>query len=86
MVLRRIIGPSLETGALPDAALAGNVCTDYGWASVMTVQEKCDEKSGSRSSRCADISTPTLRKVREGWGTPCVIYVGEIKSLGHPAR
>ena len=36
------------------------------------------------SSRCANISTPTLRKVREGWGTPCVIYASEIKSLGHP--
>jgi hypothetical protein len=37
---------------------------------------------------------PTLRKsavlgldkVREGWGTLCVAYDSEIKSLGHPAR
>src|ERR1019366_2304813 len=36
------------------------------------------------SSRCANISAPTLRKVREGWATPCVIYASEIKSLGHP--
>jgi len=50
----------------------------------MTVQEKGDEKSRSRSSRCADISTPTLRKVREGWGTPSVIYASEIKSRGDP--
>ena len=35
-------------------------------------------------SRCANISTPTLRRVREGWGTPSVIYASEIKSLGHP--
>jgi 4-diphosphocytidyl-2-C-methyl-D-erythritol kinase len=45
----------------------------------MTVREKCDEKSGSRSFRCADISTPTLRNVREGWGTPGVAYFGKIK-------
>jgi hypothetical protein len=30
MVLRRIIGPSLETGALLDVALLGNDCTDCG--------------------------------------------------------
>jgi hypothetical protein len=36
------------------------------------------------SSRCADISAPTLREVREGWGTPCVVDGSEIKSLGHP--
>ena len=31
--------------------------------------------------------TPTLRKVREGWGTPCPHCVGEIRSqgLGHPS-
>jgi len=27
---------------------------------------------------------PTLRKVREGWGTPCVVRFGKVKSLGHP--
>ena len=26
---------------------------------------------------------PTLRKVREGWGIPGVVYASEIKSLGH---
>jgi len=30
MVLRRIIGPSLETGALLDGALSGNLRTDCG--------------------------------------------------------
>jgi hypothetical protein len=44
------------------------------------------KKSRSRSSRCVDISTPTLRKVREGWGTASVIYASEIKGLGHPPR
>ncbi len=28
--------------------------------------------------------TPTLRKVREGWGTHRVIYADEIRNLGHP--
>jgi hypothetical protein len=30
------------------------------------------------------LSTPALRKVREGQGTHCVADVSEIKSLGHP--
>jgi len=36
------------------------------------------------SSGCANISAPTLGEVREGWGTPCVVYGSEIKGLGHP--
>src|SRR5271157_2510232 len=40
------------------------------------------KKNRLRSSRCADISRPTLRKVREGWGTPSGIYASEIKSRG----
>ena len=44
MVLRRLVGPSLETGTLFDAALWKNFETHYGWESVMGVQEKCDEK------------------------------------------
>jgi hypothetical protein len=27
---------------------------------------------------------PTLRKVREGWGTQCVFDSSKVKSLGHP--
>jgi hypothetical protein len=50
----------------------------------MAVQEKCDEKNRVRSFRCADISAPTLRKVREGWGSPSVTCASEIKGLGHP--
>jgi hypothetical protein len=38
------------------------------------------KKVRPRSSHCADISAPTLRKVREGWGTPSVVYASEIKS------
>ena len=29
---------------------------------------------------------PTLRKVREGWGTPCVFDSSKVKSLGPPPR
>jgi len=42
------------------------------------------KKDGLRSSGCAEISTPTLRKVREGWGTPSVTDASEIKGLDHP--
>jgi hypothetical protein len=47
MVLRRILGPSLETGAVFDAALSGNYCAIAIRVSVMAVQEKCDEKGRS---------------------------------------
>jgi len=47
MVLRRILGPSLETGAVFDVALSGNYCAIATGVSVRTVQEKCDEKGGS---------------------------------------
>ena len=57
MVLRRILGPSLETGALFDAPLSGNYCRTADCVSVREVQEKCDEKglgaaSGRRNVRC----------------------------------
>jgi hypothetical protein len=42
MVLRRILGPSLETGAVFDAALSGNWAIAIGC--LRAVQEKCDEK------------------------------------------
>jgi hypothetical protein len=42
-VLRRMMGPSLETGAVFDAALSGNSCT-VAIVSVMAVREKSDEK------------------------------------------
>jgi hypothetical protein len=45
-VLRRILGPSLETGTVFDAALSGNYCAIAIRVSVMAVLEKCDEKSG----------------------------------------
>ena len=47
MVLRRMLGPSLETGAVLDAVLSVNYCANCDWVSVRAVLEKCDEKGGS---------------------------------------
>jgi hypothetical protein len=57
MILRRMMGPSLETGAVFDAALSGNYCRIADCVSVSAVQEKCDEKGleaalGHRSVGC----------------------------------
>jgi len=57
------------------------VSQDGSWESVMAVQEKCDEKSGMGQPGCADISAPTLYKVREEWGTPQCICANEIKDV-----
>src|SRR2546421_12381116 len=55
--LRRMTGPSLETGAVFDAVLSVNYCANCDSVSVRAVQEKCDEKglgaaSGPRNVRC----------------------------------
>ena len=65
MVLRRILGPSLETGAVFDAALSGNYCRIADCVSVRAVQEKCDEKdlgaaSGHRNVRCRQFGRATF--------------------------
>jgi len=57
MVLRRMMGPSLETGAVFDAVLSVNYCANCDSVSVRAVQEKCDEKglgaaSGHSNVRC----------------------------------
>ncbi len=44
MVLRRMMGPSLETGAVFDAVLSVNYCANCDSVSVRAVQEKCDER------------------------------------------
>ncbi len=44
MVLRRMLGPSLETGTILDAVLSVNYCANCDWVSVRAVQEKCDER------------------------------------------
>ena len=43
MVLRRILGPSLETGAVFDAALSGELLQDWDCVSVMRGTGVCDE-------------------------------------------
>jgi hypothetical protein len=43
-VLRRIMGPSLETGTVFDAVLSVNYYAILDWVSVIAVREKCDEK------------------------------------------
>src|SRR5437899_10154419 len=57
MVLRRMMSPSLETGAVFDAVLSVNYCANCDSVSVRAVREKCDEKglgaaSGRRNVRC----------------------------------
>jgi hypothetical protein len=47
MVLRRMMSPSPETGAVFDAALSGELLRDCDLVSVRAVQENCDEKGGS---------------------------------------
>src|ERR1700704_6886666 len=44
MVLRRMIGPSLETGAGFRCCTVGELLRDCDLVSVLGVQEKCDEK------------------------------------------
>jgi hypothetical protein len=74
MVLRRILGPSLETGAVLDAALSVNYCAIAIRVSVMLVGEKCDEKGGALGSENPMRETPVeshpFRKVREKYGHP----------------
>jgi hypothetical protein len=47
MVLRRMMGPSLETGNSSRCCTVGELLQDCDSVSVMAVQEKCDEKGGS---------------------------------------
>jgi len=56
MVLRRMMGPSVETDAVFRCCTVGELLQDCDSVSVMTVQEKCDEKglgaaSGHRNVR-----------------------------------
>jgi hypothetical protein len=70
MVLRRILGPSLETVAVLDALLSVNYCADCDSVSVRAVQEKCDEKDGGvrfgkAHARDGPWNPNLFRKVRE---------------------
>src|SRR6266404_4077357 len=66
MVLRRRMGPSLETGAVFDAVLSVNYCANCDSVSVRAVREKCDEKGlgaapGHRNVRCRQFGRVPLR-------------------------
>jgi hypothetical protein len=50
-VLRRMTGPSLETGAVFDAVLSVNYHAILIWVSVIAVREKCDEKCLRQKTR-----------------------------------
>jgi hypothetical protein len=81
MVLRRIMGPSLETGAVFDAALSRELLQDCDPVSVLTVQEKCDEKglgaaSGHRNLRCRQF----------GKGPPSAIPFGFARGSGETGQ
>ena len=75
MVLRRILGPSLETDAVFDAVLSVNYCANCDLVSVRAVLEKCDEKrQGVRLGKS---------HAREGRGIPPSSQVRE--KDGHAA-
>ena len=64
--LRRMMGPSLETGAVFDAVLSVNYCANCDSVSVRAVREKCDEKglgaaSGHLNVRCRQFGRAPLR-------------------------
>src|SRR5438132_12858509 len=66
MVLRRMTGRSLETGAVFDAVLSVNYCANCDSVSVRAVQEKCDERglgaaSGHCNVRCRQFGRAPLR-------------------------
>src|SRR6266481_7048516 len=65
MVLRRMMGPSLETGAVFDAVLSVNYCANCDSVSVRAVQEKCDERGRiclwHRNVRCRQFGRAPLR-------------------------
>ena len=75
MVLRRMMCPSLETDAVFDAALSGNYCKRRACVSVMTVQEKCDEKGAGESRDGDGFSVPLIAKNAMS-GTPGARYPG----------
>jgi hypothetical protein len=72
MVLRRMLGPSLETGTVFDIALSGNYCAICDCVSVMAAREKCDDKGlkaafGHRSlTESAVVQGPFSKSARRG--------------------
>src|SRR5438270_10606326 len=53
MVLRRMMGPSLEAVAVFDAVLSVNYCANCDSVSVRAVREKCDERGRGAASGIA---------------------------------
>jgi hypothetical protein len=51
MVLRRMMGPSLETGAVLDSATVGELLRDRDCVSAMAVTLVCDEKGQSSTQK-----------------------------------
>jgi hypothetical protein len=79
MVLRRMMGPSLETGAVFDAVLSVNYCANCDSVSVRAVREKCDEKRqgvklGKPMRYTAVESTLCAQSARKEWGTRQVAF------------
>ena len=71
MVVWRMMGSSLETDAAFRGCTVGELLQDCDSVSVMTVQEKCDEKglgaaSGHGKVTCRQFGTAPSRKAREG--------------------
>jgi len=78
MILRRMMGPSLKTATVFDAALSGNYCVNCDSVSVIAVQEKCDEKglgaaSGHRNVRCRQFVRAPSRSTRRGAPRPWLL-------------
>jgi hypothetical protein len=71
-----MMGPSLETGTVFDAALSGELLRDCDSVSVIAVQEKCDEQGGSCGSE---------NPMRETAGIPPFSQSAR-KRTGHPAE
>ncbi len=74
MILRRMMGLSLETGTVLDAALSVKYCANCDSVSVRGVQEKCDEKRqivrlGKSHARDGRGIPPFSQSARKGWGT-----------------
>ncbi|SRR5712692_1188166 len=85
MVLRRMMGPSLETDPVFRCCTVGELLQDCDSVSVIAVQEKCDEKglraaSGHRNVRCRQFGRAPSRKAREG-RTPGLLYLIFLTSL-----
>jgi hypothetical protein len=66
MVLRRMMGPSLETGAVLECCTVGKLLRDRDCVSAIAVTLVCDEKrAGVHSELLADLAEALLRFQRK---------------------